>query len=81
MRFLVDEGVSPLVAERLQQLGHGAVHVHTAGLSGRDDGEVMSHAARNGMALSRRQEQGVVVSVTTRGLRVRELPIRRLPDV
>ncbi len=56
MRFLVDEALSPRLAQLLTEAGHEAVHARDVGLLGRTDAEVLAVAAA-----SRR----VVVSVDT----------------
>ncbi|HEX7131765.1 MAG TPA: DUF5615 family PIN-like protein, partial [Iamia sp.] len=45
MRFLLDQNISPLVADLLGDAGHDAVHVRDLGLSRADDDEVLSAAA------------------------------------
>lgn len=44
MRFLVDNAISPVVAERLQQEGHDAVHVRELGIAAASDEVVFSSA-------------------------------------
>jgi len=56
MRFLLDANVSPLVAARLTEAGHSAVHVREIGLSDAGDEQIMDVAA---------QDERVVVSQDT----------------
>ena len=48
MRFLVDEAVSWLVAQALNEAGHDAVHVRDLGLIGHDDRKILEQAERDG---------------------------------
>lgn len=56
MRFLIDNPLSPIVAEALGKAGHHAVHVRDLGLAGAEDETVFDLAA---------DEQRVVVSADT----------------
>ena len=51
MKFLIDENISPLVAERLRDLGYDAKHVREAGLKGHPDNEIMEYVKREGKSL------------------------------
>ena len=44
MKFLVDNAISPRVAERLRQAGHDALHVRTRGLQTASDGDIFDVA-------------------------------------
>lgn len=56
MNFLVDNALSPLIAERLRQAGHDAVHVRDCGLAAADDVIIFERGAR---------EDRIIVSADT----------------
>src|SRR5579884_1463291 len=44
MRFLVDQALSPLLADLLSQAGHDAVHVRTYGMQASSDAQIITRA-------------------------------------
>jgi len=56
MRFLIDNALSPVVAEGLRQADHDAIHVRNLGLAAADDKTIFEYADR---------DQRVIVSADT----------------
>ena len=51
MRLLVDNALSPLVAEGLREAGHDAAHVREYGLAEEDDDVILERAAKENRIL------------------------------
>lgn len=56
MRFLIDNALSPLVAQKLQEAGHNAVHVRDYSMQKASDDEILGRAV---------DESRIVVSADT----------------
>lgn len=56
MRFLIDNALSPVLAERLKETGHDAAHVRDYDLQAADDEQILVRA---------QEEERVVVSADT----------------
>lgn len=65
MRFLVDNALSPVVAERLEAAGHDAAHVRDYGLQAASDEQIFERDLANGS----------IVVVEPDRIRVRGLPL------
>lgn len=69
LRFLVDNALSPVVAERLRTADHDAVHVRDYGLEAASDEEIFARAVEEDLIA------GCVAVLEPGRVRVRRLPI------
>ena len=66
MRFLLDEMLPSVAAERLQRLGHEAIGVRELGLGNKSDDEVLSAAVAGGWIIVTENADDFIVLVTER---------------
>jgi len=66
VRFLLDEMLPSVAAERLQRLGHEAIGVRELGLGNKSDDEVLSAAVAGGWIIVTENADDFIVLVTER---------------
>jgi predicted nuclease of predicted toxin-antitoxin system len=67
VRFLIDNALSPTLAERLKEDGHDAAHVRDYGMQAADDEQIFARLGG--------PHQGSVVVIEPSRIRVRSLPL------
>lgn len=65
MRFLIDNALSPLVAQRLAEAGHDAIHVRDLGMATAEDEDIFAlAAAQNRVVVSADTDFGTLLAVS-----------------
>jgi predicted nuclease of predicted toxin-antitoxin system len=69
LKFLVDNALSPLIAEGLRSAGHNAIHIRDYNMQKATDLEVMS-------VMEEPLREGSIIVIEEKRIRVRRLPVR-----
>jgi predicted nuclease of predicted toxin-antitoxin system len=77
VRFLVDQGVSPIVAVRLREAGHDAVHVSERGLGTDSDASLLAVAESEARVLITRDLDFTTLATIGVGSRASIIQLRQ----
>jgi predicted nuclease of predicted toxin-antitoxin system len=81
VRFLLDANISPLVATRLIEAGHSAVHVRDVGLRAASDEQIMDVAAQEDRVIVSQDIDFTNLLYYRRASRPSLILLRNLPEV
>jgi predicted nuclease of predicted toxin-antitoxin system len=81
VRFLLDANISPLVATRLIEAGHSAVHVRDVGLRAASDEQIMDLAAQEDRVIVSQDIDFTNLLYYRRASRPSLILLRNLPEV
>lgn len=79
MKFLIDNALSPIVAEELRQAGHDTIHVRDYGMQSASPESQVALLLTNLATIKEALEQGSIVILEAARIRLWSLPIGEEP--